>query len=284
MALFGRVTIVGLGLIGGSLGMALKRRRLVSEVIGLSRSEATLRQAKRRGVIDWGTTDPRRAVEQSDIVILATPVETIVPLAKQLARFMPAGSILTDVGSVKSGIVRALESKLSRKIAFVGAHPLAGSEQRGIKAADARLFDGSTCIVTKTARTNLVALKRVVRFWKTLLPQVSVMSPKQHDRLLAAVSHLPHWIAFSLVNATEKSALAIAPRSFLDATRVAQSDPALWDDIFFSNRTALMRAMKQFDRHWQQLRTHLSRGNRATLLRLLMSAHARRHALQDRSR
>ena len=142
MRLFKQVTIVGLGLIGGSLGMALRRRRLAGTVVGLSRRASTLRRAKARGAIDIGMRDARRAVRDTDLVVLATPVVAIVPEAIRLARFMRSGSVLTDVGSSKAQIVRSLERVLPRDVKFVGAHPLAGSEQQGIDAARADLFEG----------------------------------------------------------------------------------------------------------------------------------------------
>ncbi len=281
MALFKRVTIVGLGLIGGSLGMVIRRRRLAREVIGLSREPSTIAHAKRLGAIDRGTTSMEVAVRDADLVVLATPVETIVPYAKRLARAMPAGSILTDMGSTKGRIVGALSRSLPRQIAFVGAHPLAGSEQRGIAAARADLFKGSCCIVTATARTNRRALQQVSRFWRSVAQRVIVMDPNTHDRLLAAVSHLPHLLAFCLVEATNHGALHLAPRSFLDATRVAKSEPALWDDIFLSNRSALLAAVKRFDRTWEQVRSLLAAADRRALKRFLQHAHAIRTTLRD---
>jgi prephenate dehydrogenase len=262
--------------------MAIRRRRLARRVVGWSRKLSTLKQAKRRGAIDEGTTSLPRAVHDADLTVLATPVDAIVPLAMQAARFMQPGSILTDVGSTKAQIVKALERRLTPGVAFVGAHPLAGSEQRGIAAASVNLFDGSTCIVTVTRRTDRRALARVRRFWSAVADRVVVIDPVRHDRLLAAVSHLPHLLAFCLVGATVREALALAPRSFLDATRVAKSDPTLWDDIFLSNRAALLAAMDRFDRSWQTLHTHLSRRDRTALHRAMATAHAKRHALKDR--
>lgn len=279
MPLFNRVTIIGLGLIGGSLGMALRRRRLATTVAGWSRKPSTLRHAKQRGAIDVGTTDLRRAVQDADVVVLATPVETIVPYAVRLAQWMRPGSVLTDVGSTKAQIVRALERRLPSGVAFVGGHPLAGSEQRGIDAARADLFDGSLCILARTARTDRRALRRVARLWSRLCRRVVAMEPQRHDRLLAAISHVPHLMAFSLINATDPSALACAPRSFLDATRVAQSDPELWDDIFLSNRAALRAAAGRFERAWRTLQRLLSRRDRVALRRFLAEAKKRRDAL-----
>jgi len=281
MAMFNRVTIIGLGLIGGSVGLAVRRRRLAREVVGFSRHPATLRRAKARGAIDVGTTDWREAVRESDLVILATPVETIVPFARRAARFMPDGGLITDVGSTKGTIVKALEGRLPRGIAFVGAHPLAGSERRGIDAARQTLFDGSVCLVTATPRTNRPALRRVRAFWRRLAGRVLVMDPVRHDRLLAQASHLPHLLAFCLVGATEPEALALAPRSFLDATRIAKSDPKLWESIFLGNRAQLVSAMRRFERQWVVLRKHLAWTDRTALHRLLLQAKSRRDALDE---
>lgn len=279
--IFQQVTIVGLGLIGGSLGMAIRRRRLAANVVGFSRRVSTLRTAKARGAIESGTTDPQRAVAEADLVVLATPVDAIVPQAMRLARFMKSGSILMDVGSTKAQIVRQLERALPSHVAFVGAHPLAGSEQRGIDVARADLFDHSLCIVTTTARTNRRALMMVARVWKSLGCRVIVMNPQQHDRLLASVSHLPHLIALSVMSATDPRAMEVAPRSFLDATRVAKSDPDLWDDIFLSNQKELLTALDRFDHQLHQLRRLLAQGQRTQLKRLLARAKSRRDALQE---
>lgn len=279
MALFDRVAIVGLGLIGGSLGMAVRRRRLAREVIGWSRHASTLRHAKASGAIDWGTTELRRAVASSDLVVLAAPVDVIVPLGRRAMSFMKAGSILTDVGSTKEAIVHALERHLPAGVAFVGGHPLAGSERRGIRAAKRSLYDGSLCILAKTRRTNRRALTRMRRFWSAVADRVRVMDPVRHDRLLAEVSHLPHVVAFCVVGAADDEALAIAPRSFLDVTRIAKSDPKLWEAIFLTNRGHITAAMKQFEREWHTLRRRLAWSDRTALRRLLLRAKSRRDAL-----
>ena len=294
MARLPRVTIVGLGLIGGSLGLALKRRHLAREVVGVSRRSATLRLAKQRRAIDWGTTDAARAVRKADVVVLATPVGAIVPTAVRLAPFMRRGSILTDVGSTKAAIVRALERRLPDGIAFVGAHPLAGSERRGFAAAQADLFDDSLCILTKTAKTSPTALSRVTRFWAALVSpearggksrrgmrRVVVMAPATHDRVLAQVSHLPHVLAFCLAQAASPRARRLSPRSFLDATRVAKSDPALWRDILLSNQAALLAAMNRFDRGWTTARRLLRRRSPRALQQFLRHGQRLRQRLQD---
>ena len=277
--LFRQITIVGLGLIGGSLGMALRRRRLARTVVGVSRHPASLRRAKRLGALDRGTPDLARAAAGADVVVLATPVDAIAPFGRRAARSMRPGSVLTDVGSTKAAIVRALERGLPRGVHFVGAHPIAGSERRGIEAADAQLFDGAVCILTPTARTDRRALQAVRRLWAPLAGRVVTMSPDRHDRLLAQLSHLPHLVACSLVGAVTGS-LPRSPQSFLDMTRIAQSDPDLWDDIFLSNRANLLEAMDRFDARWRALRRLLAGSRRLALRRTLARAQSRRHALE----
>jgi len=194
---------------------------------------------------------------------------------------MRVGSILTDVGSTKGQIVRTLERLLPPQVAFVGAHPLTGSEQRGLEAARPDLFDGSLCVVTATPKTPRRALRLVTQLWKPLVRRVVVVAPQTHDRLLAQVSHLPHLLAFCLIEATNRGALPFAPRSFLEVTRVAKSDPDLWDDIFFSNRSALLEAMDRFERSWRRVRTMLEKSDRRTLQRFLQHAKAIRQTLQE---
>ncbi|MBI3331282.1 MAG: prephenate dehydrogenase/arogenate dehydrogenase family protein [Candidatus Omnitrophica bacterium] len=276
---FKQVTIVGLGLIGGSLGMALRRRRLARAVVGVSRRPASLRRARRLGAIDWGTTDLARAASGADVVVLATPVDAIVPYGRRAARAMRPGGVLTDVGSTKAAVVRALARGLPRGVSFVGAHPIAGSERRGVEAADARLFDGTLCILTPTARTDRRALRVVRRLWTSLGGRVVTMSPDRHDRLLAGLSHLPHLVACSLIGAMT-GALPRPPQSFLDMTRITQSDPDLWDDIFLSNRVHLLRAMDRFEARWRALRRLVAGSRRRALRRALARAHSRRHALE----
>lgn len=282
MASFGRITIVGLGLIGGSLGLAIRRRRLARDVVGLSRSKATARRAQRGGAVDVGTTDPRRAVQGAELVILATPVDRLIPEALRLSRWMRPGSVLTDVGSTKAVVVRALERRLARRgIAFIGGHPLAGSERRGIAAATAALFDRAAVILTPTARTNRQACARVAALWRRLGCRVISMAPARHDRLLATLSHLPHVMAYCLVRSARSAAARLATRSFLEMTRVAKSDPGLWQAICSSNRAPLLNAMARFERQWRTFRRELVAGRSAALRRRLASAQAARLRLPD---
>ncbi len=272
-----RIAIVGLGLIGGSLGMVLRRRKLAHTVVGFSRNPATLRAAKSLGAIDEGTGDLKTAVREADIVVLATPVSEIVPLALRCARFMKPGAILTDVGSSKGEIVAALDRLLPKAVAFVGAHPVAGSEKRGIGAATSAIFDASSyCIITPSARTNRRALRTVSSLWGGVVPKITQLPAKRHDALLAATSHLPHALAFALSASAPDGGLPSMPRSFLEMTRVAKSDPDLWAAILLSNRSAVAAAWREFDRSSAALRKAITRKDRKALTRLLAKAKARR--------
>ena len=283
MAAVNRVTIIGLGLIGGSLGMAIRKKRLAREVVGFSRKPSTLKAAKRKGAIGSGSTHLRAAVAGADIVVLATPVDLIVPLAKQIALWMKPGSVITDVGSTKAKIVATLDRSLPKHVGFVGGHPIAGSEERGIEAADGALFDGSLCILTPTRKTAAKALKQVADLWKPLVSQVVILGPKEHDRLLGATSHLPHLLAFALAGAVTPAGLPQAPRSFLDMTRIAKSDPDLWDDILLSNREELVRLMDHFSKQWRTLRQALAANDSRVLRKILAQAKAQRDALKHAS-
>ena len=279
MAIFDQVTVVGLGLMGGSLGQAIRRGRLARRVVGVSRKSSTLRAAKRIGAIDEGTTDLAAACRTASLIVLATPVDLIVPQARLAAAPAPAGCIITDLGSTKSKIVAALERGLPRGVSFVGSHPLTGSEQRGIVAAKPDLYRDATCVVAVTKRTPAAAKQRVARLWRALGSRVVTMDPRVHDRLLAEVSHLPHVVAFAMMAAVSQQALALAPRSFRDATRVAASDPDLWDDILLSNRGPILQTLARFEHRCAELRRLMQRNDRQRLRRLLRHAQAIRQRL-----
>lgn len=253
-----RVVIVGVGLLGGSLGLAL-RRRTRARVIGLSHRPATVRRARRRGVFHEGFTDSARALPGADVVVFCTPVETIVPLARRFAARLKPGALVMDVGSVKGPIVAGMKSIFRGRGAaqFIGAHPMAGSEKSGVENAVADLFVGATCALTPAADTPPAALRRAADFWRSVGAHPVVVSPSVHDRAVALVSHLPHLIADALAltagrwgqNPSERKALrSLAAGSFRDATRVAGADPDLWRGIFDSNAAPLGRATRDFQR------------------------------------
>ncbi len=256
--LFERVTIAGVGLIGGSLALAAREAGLIGEVVGLGRSIANLETAKQRGIIDRYTQDAADAARGADFLLLATPVRSLPALAAACAPSLAAGAVVSDVGSVKAAIVRDVEAVLPAGLAFVGAHPIAGVEDSGAAAASVSLFRGQRCILTPGASSTPSATRKVRALWEGVGMRVDEMDAAVHDRLLACVSHLPHAIAFSAVNlllALDESMHEFAGPSFRDLTRVAASAPETWLDIFLTNHDAVGQSIDHFIAELSLLRT-----------------------------
>jgi len=239
--MFNRITIIGLGLIGGSLALAIKEKKLAKEVIGISRRKSTINQAIKNKIVDFATLDLEDGVRDSGLVIIATPVFKIARIAKQAVPFLKKGAILTDAGSTKRCIVANIEKIGFKGADFLGSHPVAGSEKSGIKSADKDLFEGACCILTKTKNTNPRAIAMLKKFWGKLGMRVAVMSPRMHDKLLSEISHMPHAVSVSLVNSVGKNSLRLAAGGFKDITRIASGEPELWRDIFLTNRDNLRK-------------------------------------------
>jgi len=267
--LFARLTIAGVGLIGGSLGRAARDAGLVGEVVGFGRSEQNLRVARERGLVDRVTRDPAEAVAGADAIVLAAPVGTCAALAEVFRPHAQAGAILTDAGSVKATLVAALERAWADVGPVVGAHPIAGSEASGAGAAQADLFRGRRCILTPTQRTDPQALRDIRTLWEAAGCIVLTMDPMLHDKVLGAVSHLPHAAAFALINALaevqrdtpELDLLAYSGGGLRDTTRIAASSPEMWRDIFLWNRDNLVAQIEVFERHLQQLKRLIQSGD-----------------------
>ena len=214
------VTIVGVGLIGASIGLALRERGLAKSVVGVGRRTSTLRKARERGVITSTTTNLSRGVRNSQLIVICTPVESIAAFAVEAAAHCPVDAVITDAGSTKLEIVRAVDGALKRssnQAAFVGGHPMAGSEKTGSAHAQADLFEDRVAVVTPTKQTNDEAVRQVERFWKLLGSKVVRMSPQDHDRMVAAISHMPHLVASALATATPDEQLQLAATGWLDA-------------------------------------------------------------------
>ncbi|MBI4516904.1 MAG: prephenate dehydrogenase/arogenate dehydrogenase family protein [Deltaproteobacteria bacterium] len=277
--LFERVTIAGPGLIGGSLALAARAAGLVGEVVGLARSAETLAEARRRGIVDRASSDPLDAARGANLLVLAVPVRAIATVARQCLPVLAPGCVVTDAGSVKAPIVRELEALMPPGQPFVGAHPIAGTEEQGPAAADPDLFRHQLCIITPSAQTDAAAAGRIQALWEGVGMRVERMSPERHDDILAAVSHLPHVIAFALVNAVV-AAGGDLPRyrggSLRDATRVASSSVEMWRDILLTNAAAVDAALARFSAELERLRGALRRGDEAELVRLLVRASAER--------
>ncbi len=279
MALFERTTIIGVGLIGGSLGLALKERGLASQIIGVGYRESTLRTAQERGAIDCWTLDIAEGVADAEVVVLCTPVGLVADRAAAALPAMRRGSILTDVASTKALITKRIEPLLPEGIAFVPAHPMAGSEKQGIQSADAALFEGARVILTPTERTPAAAIARVATMWEGIGARVETLDADEHDRIVAEISHLAHLVAPALLNAARESSLPYAATGLRDTTRIAGSDVQLWLDIFKDNRENILAALLAFDAEMQAVRDALERSDWDALARMLERARKRRTLL-----
>ncbi len=273
------LAIVGVGLIGGSIGLAAKRRGLAKRVLGAGRRQASLDQALAVGAIDEGFLDLRAAVPRAEVAVFCTPVDRIADQVLATAPRCRPGTLLTDAGSTKAEIMRQVEGRLPQGIAFVGSHPLAGSEKRGPEHADADLFQDRLTIVTQTPKTDPAALERTTAFWRALGSQVHVMNPEEHDRALALTSHLPHLLAAALAGILPREAHDLTATGFRDTTRVASGDPALWTAIFTHNQTAVLDALRRLEERLSQFRHALEAGNWTALDDLLTQAKKVRDAL-----
>jgi len=245
-----RLGLVGLGLLGGSVAKAARAQGLADEIVAVGRDRARLEPALRDGAIDRASTDIAEGVAGVDFCLLATPVATLSALLPDVWRALPSDAVLTDVGSTKAAIVETAERlAAARPLAFVGSHPMAGSEQAGYRVSRADLFRGATVIITPTERTDSHAVKRVAEFWEALGGRLVTLDPVTHDRATAAISHLPHLVADALVDAVvrmDPRFFGVAGRGFKDTTRIAASDPRMWREIFQENRAGLAEALAAF--------------------------------------
>lgn len=278
--LFRQVSIVGLGLIGGSLGLALREGRVARTVIGFSRRASTVSRAVRRGVIDDGDTALcPNWLEASDLVVIATPPVAVVKTAARIARRVEGPAVLTDVAGIKVRIVRELERLLPAHVRFVGGHPMAGSERSGIEAARLGLFEGALCLLTPTRRTDRAALARVRRLWRAVGSRPVTLTPQAHDACAAQISHMPHLAASAMALAPEAEALRFAATGFRDMTRLAMGEAAMWEEICRANRRQVLEALGRFERELACLKRLIAAGGGAPLRRRLVAARLRRKGL-----
>jgi prephenate dehydrogenase len=230
-----QLSILGVGLLGGSVGLACRSFLNNCKIIGYGHRKESLEEAVLSGAIDRGVADAAEAVEGADLVILCTPVGRFGDLLRQIGPSLKKGAIVTDVGSTKRSVVAEAEKWLPQGVAFVGSHPMAGSEKRGVRFARADLFRDALCIVTPTAKTDAEAIGKVEGFWKMLGMRTTRMSAEEHDRLVGMVSHVPHAVAAALVAIQPQTAAALAGKGFFDTTRIAEGDGGLWRDILLDN-------------------------------------------------
>jgi prephenate dehydrogenase len=274
-----RLSIIGVGLLGGSIGLALRSVVSGCEIVGYGHRRETLERAQQIGAIDHGTGDLRAAVEGSDLVILCTPVGLFSEILRGMADGLKKGCVVTDVGSTKASVVEAAERTLPGGVHFVGSHPMAGSEKRGVEFAKADLFQNALCIMTPSERTDGGALARVEEFWRLLGMRTCRMTPADHDRALAEVSHLPHAVAAALVGMQSPDALRLAGKGFLDTTRIAGGDGGLWRDIFLDNAGNVRAALARLRGQLEDFERLLDPGRGEELRGWLDAAAGKRQAL-----
>lgn len=251
------LSILGVGLLGGSLGLAAKSNVTGVKIVGYGHRPSTLSEAKAAGAIDRATDSVRDAVIGADLIVLCTPVGLFEGLLSEIAAAASPGAIVTDVGSTKRSVVASAERILPRGVRFVGSHPMAGSEKRGIRYAAADLFEGALCITTPTPATDPTALAEVETFWRSVGMQTTRMSPEEHDRRLADISHLPHALAAALVAIQDDESLALAGNGFRDVTRIAAGDGGLWRDILMDNRDNVRDSAERLQRQLTDLLSRL---------------------------
>ncbi|HXS67382.1 MAG TPA: prephenate dehydrogenase/arogenate dehydrogenase family protein [Candidatus Polarisedimenticolia bacterium] len=281
---FRKITIVGVGLLGGSLGLAIKKRRLANEVTGYVRRAASIAECQKAGAIDSCTRDLREAVTGADLIILCTPLAQMRSLLKEMLPAIKRGAIVTDVGSVKATVVKDLESLVTKARAhFIGSHPMAGAEKTGVAAARADLFNNAACVVTPTKKSNRAALRATEEFWKSIGARVLRLTPKLHDELVSRSSHLPHVAAATLANLVldpthPKSQPLLCANGFRDTTRIASGSPEMWRDIAMANRKNLSLALGTFIRDLKKIQAVLKKGDEKAAEKFFQQGKKRRDA------
>lgn len=278
--IFEKLVIVGPGLIGGSIGLDSKESGLAGEVIGVGHRRSSLDDALKMGAIDRASLNIEDVAGEGDLIILCTGVGLLPEMAVKAIPLMKPGAILSDVGSTKRVITEKIDEILDRNdISFVGAHPLAGNEKRGIRAARRGLFQGSVCVITPGAHSAPEETERLMSFWRGLGATVCELDPETHDQYLAEVSHLPHLLAAALVDTVSEESLGLAATGFRDVTRIAAGDPHLWVDIFMSNKEAMAGAISGLYEKLADFSSALQKEDRDALLCLLQRAKERRDGM-----
>ena len=288
MTPFNQVTIIGIGLIGSSLARAIRREKLAKMIVAGDLSKTHCAQAKKLKLVDSATTNLKTAVKDSDLVILAVPVGACADVAKIIGPALKDGAIVTDVGSVKQAVIKAVSPHLSKKVHFVPGHPIAGTEHSGPAAGFADLFKGRWTILTPDKQCKPAAVKKVADLWKRCGSKVEIMDAKRHDHVLAITSHLPHLIAFTIVGTaadlesdTKSDVIKYSAGGFRDFTRIAGSDPTMWRDIFLHNREAVLDIAQRLTEDLTALQRAIRRGESTTLFDRFTHARGVRKSVID---
>jgi prephenate dehydrogenase len=285
---FKQMTILGVGLIGASLAQSCRQRKLVETIVGFGRNADNLKKAQERNIIDSGSTDLKTAVEGSDLIVLCAPVGVLVERVREMIPFLPNGCIITDAGSVKGPLVEAIDALMPDSIFYVGAHPIAGGERSGLEAASADLLTGAKCIITPTGNTQAEALQRVSGFWAEVGMQTITMDAHEHDTVFGALSHLPHVVAYALMNTVGNvktdnhgDILSMSGGGLKDITRIASSDPVMWRDICLANKLPVVTLINQFQDTLENIKTLIEQDQADALQATFANANVHRGKLVE---
>ncbi len=284
--LFDRVALIGIGLIGSSLSHAMRRRNIAREIVGSAKTESTRATALRLRLVDRAYATAGEAVAGADLVILCVPVGACGPVAREIAPYLAKGAILTDVGSVKGSIVRDVAPHVPAGVHFIPGHPIAGTEHSGPESGFATLFDNRWCILTPPPEADAAAVEKLKAFWQACGANVELMAVDHHDLVLGITSHVPHLIAFNIVNTaahlekvTDSEVIKFSAGGFRDFTRIAASDPTMWRDVFLNNREAVLEMLGRFSEDLIHLQRSIRYGDGDTLFRLFTEARAIRRGI-----
>lgn len=289
MTPFERVAIIGVGLLGGSLALACKSQGLARKVVGFGRRRDNLEKARQLGVIDAYAEDLNEAVKDADLIVLCSPVGSFKSLTEKMLSSVKPGAIVTDVGSVKAPVTRDMEKLVAGSARFVGGHPIAGGEKSGVEFAEKDLFVGAKCVLTPTPNTDPAALRRIVVLWERMGATVILMDADEHDYIFGAVSHLPHVVAYALVNAVaglrsknHDRIAAFCGSGFKDITRIASSEPAMWRDICLANKGPVLGFIDRFQETLGKIRADIENGEGESLERAFSEANRLRSSVCEK--
>jgi len=284
--MFKRLALIGIGLIGSSISHAARRAELVGDIVGCALAPETRARAEELGLVRKAYADPVDAVKGADLVILCTPVGAYKKIAEAIGPHLEAGAIVSDVGSVKAAPINDIAPHIPAGVHFIAGHPIAGTEQSGPDAGFAELFDGRWCILTPGDAADPAALAKLEEFWRKLGSNVEIMTPEHHDMVLAITSHVPHLIAYNIVNTaahlervTDSEVIKFSAGGFRDFTRIAASDPVMWRDVFLNNKDAVLEMLGRFAEDLTALQRAIRFADGDTLQRLFTEARAIRRGI-----
>ena len=277
--MFKKIAIIGLGLMGGSLAAACRKKFPKAQIIGVSRSTQALTLASKKHWVHEATRDVLFGAEGADLVVLCTPVDTFLPYLKAIDKVCAKGALVMDVGSVKATVLKEVNARKWQNLSFVGCHPMVGSHRRGIDAVNPELYEKGLVLLTRDRKTCPAAYEKAKKFWQHFSSKLLELTPETHDKLVGEVSHLPHAIAACLMHTVSASALQVASTGFRDTTRIAAAASSIWQPIFMSNRKVMLGVLTRFERELRTFKKILQARDAKKLVRFLDAAQKKRQSL-----